>query len=344
MKFAFLGYSQQNNWNAMSKAEQDAMLEDCFTYDSTLINEGHFGSEGMALQPSRTAKTLRSHKGKVIVTDGPFAETKEQLGGVAVLEADDMAQAVELVSKHPGLHYGTTLEIRPMDEESLQRQAASLAALRPSGHAADPQSVRFATLGYLDENGWGSISEDDRAAMIKSCIAFDEAHVKSGKWLSGIGLKAAHTAKTLRAKGGQVIVTDGPFAETKELLGGIVVLALKDLNEGIAMLSKHPALPYGLALELRPLDEQMNRRWEIKQGRVNTIGAAQLRELPDTPSQRVRVERRRVPLAARPTALSFKRKQCTGGQAASATRRQEDRREEDALRASESRRRRCAIE
>jgi hypothetical protein len=275
MKFAFLGYSQKNNWTAMSKAEQDAMMEECFAYDGKMIKEGHFGSEGMALQPSPTAKTVRWHKGKVLVTDGPFAETKEQLGGVAVLEADDMARAVELVSKHPGLHYGATFEIRPIDEESLQRQTASLAALRPSAPAIDPQSVRFASLGYLDENGWGAISEDERAAMFKSCIAFDETRVKNGQWLSGIGLKSARTAKTLRAKAGQVIVTDGPFAETKEFLGGIVVLAHKDMNEGIAMLSQHPALPYGVALELRPLDEQMNRRWEIKHGRVNTIGAAQ---------------------------------------------------------------------
>jgi hypothetical protein len=266
MKFAFLGYSQEKNWNAMSRAEQDAMLEDCFTYDSKLIKEGHFGGEGTALQPSRTAKTLRCHKGKVMVTDGPYAETKEQLGGVAVLEADDMAQAVELVSKHPGLHYGATFEIRPIEEQSLMRQAESTAALRPIASAADPQSLRFASLGYTD--GWGSISEDERAAMFKSCIAFDETRVKNGQWRSGIGLQPARTAKTVRAQAGQVIVTDGPFAETKEFLGGIVVLALKDLNEGIAMLSKHPALPFGLAIELRPLDEQMNRRWETKHGRA----------------------------------------------------------------------------
>ncbi len=283
MKFAFLGYSQEN-WNAISKVERDAMFEDCFAYDSKLIKDGHFGTEGMALQPSGTAKTLRWQKGKVIVTDGPYAETKEQVGGVAVLEADDMAQAVELVSKHPGLHYGATFEIRPIDEESLQRQAASLAALRPSAPAVDPQSLRFASLGYLDENGWGLIPADERAAMFKSCIAFDETRVKNGQWLSGIGLKSARTAKTLRAKAGQVLVTDGPFAETKEFLGGIVVLAIKDLKEGIAMLSKHPALPFGLALELRPLDEQMNRHWEIKHGRVHTAGSAQISRISQAPS------------------------------------------------------------
>jgi hypothetical protein len=275
MKFAFLGYSQESIWGAMSKAERDAMFEDCFAYDSKLIKEGHFGSEGTALQPSRTAKTLRWQKGKVIVTDGPYAETKEQIGGVGILEANDMGHAVELVSKHPALHYGATFELRPINEESLQRQAASLAALRPDAPAADPQAVRYASLGYVNENGWGSISEDERATMLQSTIAFDQARIKSGEWQSGIGLQSARTAKTLRLKAGKVMVTDGPFAETKEFLGGIVVLAIKDLNEGIATLSQHPALPFGVAIELRPIDEEMNRRWETKHGRVDTVRSAQ---------------------------------------------------------------------
>jgi hypothetical protein len=260
MKFAFLGYSQEQYWHTMSKGEQDAMLQDCFTYDKKLLKEGCLIEGGGALQPSRTAKTLRSQNGRVIVTDGPYAETKEQLGGVGVLEARDMGHAVELTSKHPGLHYGAVFELRPIDESSLQRQAESIAALRPHASAPDPQAVRFASLGYTD--GFGSISEAERAAMFQSCIAFDEGRVKSGQWQSGIGLQPAHTAKTVRAKAGQVIVTDGPFAETKEFLGGIVVLALKDLNEGVAMLSKHPALPFGLVVELRPMDQEISRRWE----------------------------------------------------------------------------------
>ena len=106
MKFAFLGYGLEKNWAAMSKSEQDAMLEDCFAYDSRLLEEGHLIDDGATLRPSRTAKTLRWQKGAVLVTDGPFAETKEQLGGIGVLEATDMAHAVELMSKHPGLQYG----------------------------------------------------------------------------------------------------------------------------------------------------------------------------------------------------------------------------------------------
>jgi hypothetical protein len=64
----------------------------------------------------RTAKTLRWKNGRVMVTDGPYAETKEQLGGLGVLEARDMTRAIELMSKHPGVRFGP-FEIRPADEE-----------------------------------------------------------------------------------------------------------------------------------------------------------------------------------------------------------------------------------
>lgn len=100
--------------------------------------------------------------------------------------------------------------------------------------------------------------------MMKQCIAFDEARVKSGQWLSGIGLQSARTAKTLRAKAGKVIVTDGPFAETKEYLGGFVVLAFKDLNEAVATLAKHPALPFGVTIEIRPIDAAIGQLWDAK--------------------------------------------------------------------------------
>src|SRR5262245_39975682 len=100
--------------------------------------------------------------------------------------------------------------------------------------------------------------------MTKQTIAFDEERVKSGQWLSGIGLQSTRTAKTLRAKAGQVLVTDGPFAETKEYLGGVVVLALKDVNEAVAMLSKHPALPFGVGIEIRPIHVEIDKLWKSK--------------------------------------------------------------------------------
>ena len=262
MKFAFLGYNVEKSWIGMSKSELEAMSDKCFAYMSGLVKDGHVIHDGATLQPTCTAKTLRWQNGTVVVTDGPFAETKEQLGGAVVLQARDMDHAVELLSKHPGLLHGAAFEIRPVNEESLQCQAASIHALPSSAAAGKPQAIRFASLGYINENGWHTIAKDEFAAMLAQCKQFDEARVKCGQWLTGIGLQSARIAKTLRVKAGQLVVTDGPFAETKECLGGIVVLALKDVNDAIESLSKHPALPFGVVIEIRPVDERASKRWD----------------------------------------------------------------------------------
>jgi hypothetical protein len=267
MKFAFLGYHREQNWQAMSQAEQDAMVEECFTYDRKLLKDGHLIDTGMALQPSPTAKTLRWRSGAVVVTDGPYAETKEQLGGIGLLEARDMVHAVELMAQHPGLHYGSTFEIRPVDEATLERLASSIARLRPGAPAAGAQALTFASFGYIDENRGSALSKDEREAMLQSCIAFDEARVKSGQMLNGMALQSARTAKTLRAQAGKIAVTDGPFAETKEYLGGVVVLALPSLADAVASISEHPALPLGVTIEIRPIHEEVSRRWHAKVGR-----------------------------------------------------------------------------
>ncbi len=128
MKYICLGYIDPNAFAAMSEAEQHAMIDACCAYDDELRANGHFiGGEG--LQPPNTAITLRYANGKVVVTDGPFAETKEQLGGIMILEARDLNHAVDLISKHPGAQYGPW-EIRPaadlgqMVRESAARRAA----------------------------------------------------------------------------------------------------------------------------------------------------------------------------------------------------------------------------
>ncbi|MGH9883641.1 MAG: YciI family protein, partial [Pyrinomonadaceae bacterium] len=90
-------------------------MEECFAYDDVLRKNGHFVG-GEALQSARTATTLRYQNGKVLITDGPFAETKEQLGGILVLEAKDMNHAIQLMSQHPGVRLGGPFEIRAAHE------------------------------------------------------------------------------------------------------------------------------------------------------------------------------------------------------------------------------------
>jgi hypothetical protein len=122
MKFICFGYIDINTFAARPEAEQTAMMDSCLAYDDQLRANGHFkGGEG--LQPAVTAKTLRYAKDRLVVTDGPFAETKEQIGGIMILEARDLNHAVELISKHPGAKFGPW-EIRPAaDLTEIVRQS-----------------------------------------------------------------------------------------------------------------------------------------------------------------------------------------------------------------------------
>ena len=111
MKYICLGFIDPNAFASVPEAQQEAMMDSCFAYDDQLRANGHFKG-GEALQPPGTAMTLRYTSGKLVVTDGPFAETKEQLGGIMILEARDLNHAVELISRHPGARFGPW-EIRP---------------------------------------------------------------------------------------------------------------------------------------------------------------------------------------------------------------------------------------
>ena len=115
MKFVCLGYLDETQWDRLSEAEQKTRLEECLAYDNELRRGGHFIG-GEVLQSIRNAVTLRLQNGKVAVTDGPYAETKEQLGGILLLEARDLHHAIQLISNHPGVRIGA-FEIRPADEE-----------------------------------------------------------------------------------------------------------------------------------------------------------------------------------------------------------------------------------
>ena len=114
MKYICLGYFDEKKWEAMSESEEYAFLDECFAYDDMLRKNGHVVG-GEALQSARNAVTLRWQNGKMSITDGPYAETKEQLGGFGVLEARDLNHAIQLMSKHPGVKAGP-FEIRPAED------------------------------------------------------------------------------------------------------------------------------------------------------------------------------------------------------------------------------------
>ena len=113
MKYICFGYYNEESWGKMSESEQQRFMDECFAYDDVLKKNGQI--RGEALQSAQNAKTLRLKNGKVAITDGPFAETKEQIGGFLSFEARDMDEAVRLISKHPGLKAGP-FEIRAVDD------------------------------------------------------------------------------------------------------------------------------------------------------------------------------------------------------------------------------------
>lgn len=130
MKYICLGYLDRNAWEALSEVERNALMDECFSYDDELRKNGNFIG-GEALQSTDNAVTLRYQDNRVSVTDGPFAETKEQLGGILMLEAKDLNHAIQLMSKHPGVRMGP-FEIRPaadlaelVHESSERRRSVS---------------------------------------------------------------------------------------------------------------------------------------------------------------------------------------------------------------------------
>jgi hypothetical protein len=131
MKYVVLGYFPEK-FETMSESERNTMFDDCFTYDDELRKNGHWAG-GEAIQPANTAMTVYWKNGKVAVTDGPYVETKEQLGGILMLEARDLNHAIQLISQHPAVKYGTPFEIRPvgdmtgMIKESEQRRRKEIA-------------------------------------------------------------------------------------------------------------------------------------------------------------------------------------------------------------------------
>jgi hypothetical protein len=120
MKYICLGYFDEARWESLPESERHSIMERCSAYDDELRRGGHFAG-GEMLQGPRNAATLRFRDGAVTVTDGPFAETKEQIGGILFLEARDLNEAIQLMSRHPGVRVGP-FEIRPA--EDIGKEAA----------------------------------------------------------------------------------------------------------------------------------------------------------------------------------------------------------------------------
>jgi hypothetical protein len=114
MQYLCLIYEDEKAWQTMSPADAERILGEYHAYTESISRSGHFAG-GNALQPTHTATTVRVRQGKVATTDGPFAETKEQLGGYYLLKARDLNEAIQLAARIPGARFGS-VEVRPVME------------------------------------------------------------------------------------------------------------------------------------------------------------------------------------------------------------------------------------
>jgi hypothetical protein len=112
MKYLCLIYDEEKKLAGMAKSEADAFMGEYGAYTESVKSSGHYLG-GNPLQPVHTATTIRSRGGKVSTTDGPFAETKEQLGGYYLIEAKDLNEAIQVASRIPSVKTGS-IEVRPI--------------------------------------------------------------------------------------------------------------------------------------------------------------------------------------------------------------------------------------
>ena len=115
MKYLCLAYEEEQKLNDLSQSEWDVLRNETLAYIEILRKSGHLVLTN-ALQSARTAATVRVRSGTLSVLDGPYAETKEQLGGFFLIEAQDLNEAVQVASRWPSARIGS-IEVRPIEEE-----------------------------------------------------------------------------------------------------------------------------------------------------------------------------------------------------------------------------------
>jgi len=191
--------------------------------------------QGARLRPPADATTVKIRGGEFVITDGPYADTKEQVAGYDLLECASLDEAVRLAGEHPSSWIGA-IEVRALPES---------APIMPLPEPADGK-IRYMMLVCTDPAV--DPREFDRSEPVDPWV--DEMDGRDVR-LYGSELEPPDRARTVRVRDSAAIVTDGPFAETKEQIAGFDVLECTDLDEAIEVARRHPMARLGL-LEVRP--------------------------------------------------------------------------------------------
>ena len=197
---------------------------------------------GRELKLPETAATVRVRDGQTLVTDGPFAETKEFIAGFNLLECADLDEAVKVAATCPISRF-QTLEIRPFTG-GLRLGEAALAFGRGEDGAASPYLLTMWVGGAPAE-------PFDDQEMAEEGEAWRHDLEERGVHVLGNALGGTDTATTVRVRDGETLLSDGPFTKTKEFIAGIDVVSCADRQQAIQLAAAHPIARYH-AIEVRP--------------------------------------------------------------------------------------------
>ena len=123
MEYLLLIYNAESNYAALSEEARGALYQDYYAFTEGIRKSGHYKG-GNPLQPVATASTVRVREGKIVTTDGPFAETREQLGGYYLVDAANLDEAIGLAARIPGARFGS-IEVRPIQKMERPRTTSS---------------------------------------------------------------------------------------------------------------------------------------------------------------------------------------------------------------------------
>ncbi len=197
---------------------------------------------GRELDLPQTAVTVRVRGGETLVTDGPFAETKEFVAGLDIFECADLDEAIEAAAKSPVSRYHP-MEIRPF-APGLRLGAAAAAFAREDDSAGIPYLLT------MWMGGTPAAPLDDQAVMAEG-EAWRQDLEARGLQVLGNALEGPEAATTIRVHDGHTLISDGPFIETKELIAGIDIVRCADRQQAIELAAAHPIARYH-AIEVRP--------------------------------------------------------------------------------------------
>ena len=243
MRYLLTIYVDESAIEATTPDESKRVMDAYTTLSREWADHGIMLS-GEGLDPSSTATVVRVRGGERLITDGPFAESKEQLGGYYVLDCGSIDEAIEQAARLPGAQRGA-VEVRPViNYEAMGTEAPDW---RSEYHAK-----KYVLTLWGDESAWEGWTPEQMQQEMGRWEEYDREASAAGVLLGGEGLEPSNAARTVRVRDGEQIVTDGPFAESKEQLGGFYLLDCTDLDQAIEWAARVP-VPDDEPVEIRPV-------------------------------------------------------------------------------------------